>query len=131
MTEGGTPQELIHEASHSVGFEGASFTVGVHVLLEIPFAVLEDQDKLCLRVDHVVQTDDVDVLQLLHEGDFPDSSRGGSFFRIEVYFLQGHDLVGGPRASLVVTLGKAAPPLVATFTNLVNCGIRSLACPHR
>jgi len=65
-------QELVHEASDGVWVEGAAISVLVHVLLEILFAVLEDEDKLCLGMDNVVQSDDVDMLELLHERDFAD-----------------------------------------------------------
>jgi len=93
-------QKLIHEASHCCGIKGAAFAVGIHILLEISVTVLEDEDQLGLGVDNIIESDNVDVLQLLHQRDFTDRSRRGSFLGIEVNLLECNDLVGCPRATL-------------------------------
>ena len=63
----GTLEELVHETPDGDRIEGAPVAMDVHVFLEIALAVFEDQDELGLGMNHVVQTDDVDVLELLHE----------------------------------------------------------------
>lgn len=67
MTERCALEELVHEAPDCDGVQCAAFSVGVHVLLKILVAVLEDQDELGLCVYDVVESDDVDVLELFHE----------------------------------------------------------------
>jgi hypothetical protein len=100
VTEGGALQKLIHEAAHCCGIESSTFAVRIHILLEIPVAVLEDEDQLGLGVNNVVESDDVHMLQLLHQRDFADRGRRGSFLGIEMNFLEGNDLVCGPGATL-------------------------------
>ncbi len=46
---------------------------------------LEDQGELPLRVHHVVEADDVGVLQLLKQGDLADGRRGDAWFFSCVY----------------------------------------------
>jgi hypothetical protein len=62
--------------------------------------VFKDEHKLVLGVDHVVQSDNVLVLQFLHERDFTNGGRRRAFFRVEVDFLESNEF-----ASLTV------PPL--------------------
>lgn len=107
VAEGGALEKLIHEAPDCDGVEGAAIAVNIHVLLEVPFAKLEDEHELRLGVYHVVESDDVDMLQLLHERDLADGGGRRSFLCIKVDFLQGDDLVCCSRATLFTVLGSA------------------------
>lgn len=100
MAEGSAFKQLVHETTHSHGVKGTVLAMRVHVLLKILFTILEDEDKLGLRVDDIVQPDNVGVLELLHEGYFTDGGRGSALFGIEVNFLEGNDFVGGSRSAL-------------------------------
>jgi len=101
VAESGSFEELVHEATDNSRVQGAAFAMGVHVLLQILLAELENEHEFCFGVDDVVEANDVDVFKLLHEGNFPDGGGWCAFFRIEVNFLQGHDLIGVLRAALV------------------------------
>jgi len=119
VTESGSLQELIHEATDNSGVQGAAFAMGVHVLFQILFTVFEYKYEFRFRVDDVVEAYDVDVLELLHEGDFPDGGGWGTFFCIEMNFLQGHDLVGVLRAAFVNgSVGTLACRRISTFHSL-------------
>ena len=74
MAKGCAHDELEHEAPDCIRFECTAVAMRIHVFLEVPFTVLEDKDELCFRMDDVVQTHDVDVLELLHEGDLANRS---------------------------------------------------------
>ena len=100
VTEGRALEKLIHEAAHCCGIKSATFAVHVHVLLEISVAIFEDKNKLGLSVDNIIESDNVDMLQLLHQRDFTDRSRRGSFLGIEMNLLEGNNLVCGSRATL-------------------------------
>ena len=100
MTEGGALQKLIHEAAHCRGIESAAFAMRIHILLEISVAVLEDQNQLGLGVDNIVESDNVDMFQLLHQRDFADRGRGGSFLGVEMNLLERNNLVCGPGSTL-------------------------------
>lgn len=100
VTERGALKELIHEASNRRGFESAAVAVLIHILFKILVTVLEYQNEFCLRVYDVVKAHDVDVLQLLHKGNFPDGSGWRAFLRIQVNLLQSDDFIGGPGAPL-------------------------------
>ena len=100
VTEGSALQKLIHEAAHCCGIESTTFAVHIHILLEVSVTVLEDENQLGLGVDNIMKSDNVDMFQLLHQRDFADRGRGGSFLGIEVNFLEGNDFVCGPGAAL-------------------------------
>ena len=93
VTERGTSQELVHEAANGHRIECATIAVRVHVLLEISFTVLEDEDQLGFCVDDIVEADDVDVLELFHERDLADGSRWCTLFGIQMNFLESDDLI--------------------------------------
>ena len=93
-------QELVHETSNSGRVESATITVLIHVLLEILVTVLEYKNEFRLRVYNVVKAHDVDVLQLLHKGDFPNGSRWRAFLCVQMDLLQSDDFIGGPGAPL-------------------------------
>jgi len=101
MTECRALEQLKHETANGRWIERASITMLVHVLLEVLFAVLKDENKFGFGVDNIVKADDVDVFEFLHEGDLTDCCRRCSFFGIEVNLFQCDDLVGCPRSSLV------------------------------
>ena len=100
VAERGAFQELVHEAADGVGVECATIAMCIHVLLKIALAVFENEDKLGLGVYDIVEPDDVDVLELLHEGDLADGGRWRAFFRIKMNLLESNDLVCCPRAAL-------------------------------
>jgi hypothetical protein len=100
VAEGCTHEELVHEAPNGVGVEGTTITVGVHILLEIALAVLEDENEFGFRVDDIIKTDNVDVLELLHEGDLANCSGRGALLSIKVYFLQSNNLICCPGTAL-------------------------------
>lgn len=72
VTERSTLEKLVHETPNGDGIEGATLAVDIHVLLEVAFTVLKYEDELCLGVDDVVEADDIDMLELFHEGDLTD-----------------------------------------------------------
>ena len=82
MAEGSALEQLKHETPDSLWRQGTAVSILVHILLEILLAVFEDEDEFGLRVDNVMQANDVDMLELLHEGYFTDSGGRGSFFCI-------------------------------------------------
>ena len=84
-------EQLIHEGLDRRGLKRASFAVVVHVSLQVSIHVLEDKHKLILGVYHVVQSDNVLVLQFLHERDFTNGGRRRAFFRVEVDFLESNE----------------------------------------
>jgi len=100
VTEGSAFEKLVHEASDCIGIKRASVPMLIHILFEVLFAVLEYEDQLCFGMDNVVETDDVDVLELLHKGDLADRSGWCPFFSIEMDLFQCNDFVGGSRSSL-------------------------------
>ena len=96
VAEGGALQKLVHEAPDGYRVKGPTIAVHVYILLQIPLAVLEDEDQLGLGVYDIVEADDINVLELLHERDLTDSCRWSALFRIEMNLLKGHDLVCCP-----------------------------------
>lgn len=72
VTERSTLEKLVHETPNGDGIEGATLAVDIHVLLEVAFTVLKYEDELCLGVNDVVEADDIDMLELFHEGDLTD-----------------------------------------------------------
>ena len=93
VTERSTLEKLVHETPNGDGIEGATLAVDIHVFLEVAFTVLKYEDELCLGVDDVVEADDIDMLELFHEGDLTDGGRWGAFFCIEMNLLEGDDFV--------------------------------------
>jgi hypothetical protein len=93
MAKGCAHEELVHEAPDCIRIKGTAVAMGIHVFLEVSFTVLEDKDELRFRVDDVVQTHDVDVLELLHEGDLANRSRWRSLFSVEVNLFECHDFI--------------------------------------
>jgi len=100
VAERGALEQLVHEAAHSHGVEGAAVAVRVHILFEVLLAELKDEHKLGLGVDDVVQADYVGVFELFHEGYFANGGRGGALLGIEVDLLEGDDFVGGSGSAL-------------------------------
>ena len=82
VAERGAFEQLVHETPDSDGVEGATLAMDIHVLFEVAFAVFEDEDELGLGMDDVVQPDDVDMFEFLHEGDLTDGGRGSAFLSI-------------------------------------------------
>ena len=82
VAESGTLEELVHETPHGDGVKRATIAMNIHVLFEVAFAVFEDEDELGLGMDDVVQPDDVDMFEFLHEGDLTDGGRGSTFLSI-------------------------------------------------
>lgn len=100
VTKRGPLQKLVHETPDGVGVKRATIAILVHVLLQILFAVLENENEFRLGVYNVVEADDVDMLELLHERDLSDGGRWSSFFSIEMNFLECYNLIGGSRSTL-------------------------------
>lgn len=92
VAEVDAPQQLVHEGLGLIGLQGAPVAVCVHVLLKVAVEELEDEHELVLCVDHVVEGDDVFVLELFHQGDLADGRGWSALFRVEVYFLEGNEL---------------------------------------
>lgn len=65
----------------------------VHVLLEILVTVLEHEHQLRLGVDHVVESQDIDVLEFLEQGNFADCGARRSLLRVKVNLLERHNLI--------------------------------------
>jgi hypothetical protein len=74
--------------------------VSVHVLFQILFTKLKDENELDFGVDDIMEADDVDVLELLHEGDLSDGGRGRAFLCVKIYFLEGDNFICGPGSAL-------------------------------
>ena len=70
--------------------------MGVHIFLQVPVAEFEDKNEFCLGVNNVVKANDIDMLELLHKGDFADRSRRSAFLSIEVDLFQSYNLVRRP-----------------------------------
>lgn len=101
MAKGCAFEELVHEAADGFRVECTTYTVSVHVLLEILFTELEDEDEFSLGVDDVVKANNVYVFELLHERDLADSGGGSAFFSVKMDFLQCHYFISGSRSTLV------------------------------
>ena len=91
----GALQKLVHEAPDSDRVEGTTVSMNIHVLLQVSLAVLEDKDKLCFGVDDIVEANDVDVLELLHERYLADGGGRRPFLCIQVDLLECDDFIGG------------------------------------
>lgn len=108
MTKSCPFQQLVHETPHGNGVQCTAVAMGIHVFLQIPITVFEDKDKLCFGVDNVVQADDVDMLEFLHERDLSDRGGGSPFFSIKVDLFEGDNFVCGPGATLQCVFRCAA-----------------------
>jgi hypothetical protein len=102
MTKRCALEELVHETSHGHRVKRSAIAVLVHILLEVLIAVLEDKDKFRLCVYDIVEADDVDVLEFLHEGNLTDGGRGRPFLCVEMYLLERNDLISRSRTTLVL-----------------------------
>jgi len=96
MAEGCALEQLEHEAAYGHLIQCAAVSVLIHVLLEILFTKFENENQFRLSVNDVVESNDVDMTQLLHERNFADGGGRGAFFCIEVNLLQGDDFVSRP-----------------------------------
>ena len=110
VAERGSLEQLVHETANSERVQSASFAVRIHILLEILLAELEDENEFGFGVDNIVKPDDVDMLELLHEGNLADRSRWSAFLCIEMDFLKRNDFIRGPGASLWQTRVCSASP---------------------
>ena len=54
----------------------AAFVVTVEVALEVGIEVFEHQVELVAAADHIFQTDNVSMVQLLEQGDLTDCGAG-------------------------------------------------------
>ena len=94
---------------------GAGRGDGVHVLLQVHGEELEDEVEPVLLHDDVLQVDDVGVVELLEEGDFPDGCRGDTFLLgLQADLLHGHDLT----RLLVLALWKRHTKLMTSSRDL-------------
>jgi hypothetical protein len=84
--------QLVHERLDGDGIQSAPVAPRVHVPLQVLIHELEHQHQLVLRVDDVVQQDDVLVAELLHKGDLADGRGGRAFLGVEVDLLEGYEL---------------------------------------
>ena len=100
VTERSSLEELKHETPNSNRIQRSPIPMNIHVLFEILIHVLENEHQLRFSVNDIVQSDNVAVTQLFHQGDLADRSRGRAFFGIEMDLFQGDDLRGVPRATL-------------------------------
>lgn len=82
VAKGSALKQLKHETPDGLGRQGAAVSILVHILLQILLAVFEDEDEFRLSVDNVVQANDVDMLEFLHQRDFTNSGRWCPFFCI-------------------------------------------------
>ena len=100
MAERGSLEQLIHEAANRIRIQCPTISMLVHVFFQIHLTVFENEDELGFGMYDIVQPDNVDMLELLHERDFADSGRWCTLFGIEVDLLEGNYLVCCPRAAL-------------------------------
>jgi hypothetical protein len=113
-------EELPHERPHHRRFERSSFSVRVHVLLQVEVHEFEDEHEFRLGVDNVVEANDVGMLELLHEGDLADGGGGRTLLGVEVDLLERYELVGDARATL--GSGKTAEREVSVVSSSFELG---------
>lgn len=104
MAESSSFQKLVHETSDCDWVKSAAISVGIHVFLEISFAVLEDKNQLGFCMNDIIEADDIDMFEFLHERDFADGSGWCPFFSIEVNLLESNDFICCSGATLKATL---------------------------
>ena len=85
MTEGQAPQQLEHEELDVPG--GEASRVILQVLGQVSVQVLKHEGQTRLGVDDVVQSDYVDVSQLLQKTRLPNCGKGGPFFLLKTDLL--------------------------------------------
>ena len=83
-------EELVHERLDRAVLEGPALSLSVHITLQVTVHVLEYEHQLVLRMNHIVERDNVLVLELLHKRNLPDRGRGCPLFGVEVNFLESH-----------------------------------------
>ena len=86
---------------------------GVHVLFEVLVHVLEHQHEFVLRVDDIVQGDDVFVFELFHQRDLADRRRGRAFFGVEVDLFERDEFAGLAVAPFEDLNGQSVAPRAA------------------
>lgn len=75
-------EQLEHEALDGGRFEGTPLAVGIHVSFQVAIHEFENKHQLVFGMDHVMESDNILVFQLLHKGYFPNRGRWRSFFRV-------------------------------------------------
>ena len=93
-------EKLVHKAPNGIRIEGTAVAMRIHVLFEVPLTVLEDKDEFRFCVDNIVKAYDVDVFELLHEGDLANRSRWRPFFGIKVNLFERNDFICCSRTTL-------------------------------
>lgn len=93
VTEGDAADQLPHEALDRGWVQGAALAAGgilvaVHVLLKVLVHVFKHEHELVLRVDNIVEADNVLVLELLHQRDLADGGAGRALLAVEVDLLE-------------------------------------------
>ena len=100
VAKGCAHEKLVHKTPDGIRIEGPAVTMRIHVLFEVPFTVLEDKDEFRFCVDDIVEAYDVDVFELLHEGDLANRSRWRPFFSIKVDLFERDDFICCSRTTL-------------------------------
>jgi len=62
----------------------------VHILLQISLHILKNESQGAMRVDDVMQCDNVRVFEVLEKGYFSDGSAGCSLLMLQSDLLQGY-----------------------------------------
>ncbi len=102
VAESDSSKHLVQKRLHLHCGQAAGSLVLVHVFLEVMLEKFENKVQLLLAVHHVLQPDDVLVLQLFQQGNFTDSSRRHSFIlSIEADFLESDYLLADAVACFV------------------------------
>lgn len=78
MTIGQATEQLEQEQFHIVHVD--DIPAVIQVLLQVLVQVLKDKSEELLRVDNVMQCDNVSMFEVLEQQQFPDGGAGGSFF---------------------------------------------------
>lgn len=90
VTKIDTLQQLIHKALDCSRFKSTTLAICIHVSLKISIHVFKDKHELILRMNNVVQGNNILMFKLLHERNFPDRSRRSSLLGIEMDFFEGN-----------------------------------------
>lgn len=93
MAEERTDLEHLEEVGFDhLGRHAAGGVVAVHVFLEVVFEELEHQMQFVLAVHHVLELNNVRMLQLLEQRDFSDRSRRHALvLSVQTDLFQGND----------------------------------------
>ena len=92
VTESNALQELIHEGFDGRVVELAVVSSRIHILLQVLVHILKHQHELVLRVDDIVERNNVLVLELFHQRDLADRRRRCALLGVEVDLLEGDEL---------------------------------------